>query len=100
MIPSHKIAESFSALSHASRVDILLALMPHATNGLTAGEVAERTKIPPSTLAHHLREMEMGHVIQRIAEGRKTIIKPDLTSLSQIAGLISELCCCAEDETQ
>lgn len=72
--------------------------MPYASTGLTAGDVSERTKIPPSTLAHHLREMEAGHVIERVTQGRKTIIKPNLTSLSQIAGLITKLCCRADGD--
>ncbi|MGB7319658.1 MAG: winged helix-turn-helix domain-containing protein [Planktotalea sp.] len=100
MIPSHTIAESFSALSHASRVDILLALMPHAGQGLSAGELSKRTQIPPSTLAHHLREMETGQVILRIPDGRRTIVKPNLATLTQIAALVSQLCCSAEASTE
>ena len=93
MINSNSIAGSFSALAHSARVDILLTLMPVATSGLSAGELAERTKIPPSTLAHHLREMEHGRVILRQADGRKTIVKPDLAALSEIASLLTKLCC-------
>ena len=96
MISSQTISEAFSALAHPSRVDILLALMPHAASGLSAGDLAQTTHIPPSTLAHHLREMEAGRVIERIAAGRKTIVKPNLNSLSNIAGLITQLCCTAE----
>ncbi|WP_293450937.1 helix-turn-helix domain-containing protein [Planktotalea sp.] len=100
MISSQTISEAFSALAHPSRVDILLALMPYAASGLSAGDLAQKTSIPPSTLAHHLREMEAGNVIERIAQGRKTIIKPNLTSLSSIAGLITQLCCTSEGEPE
>lgn len=96
MILSHSISETFSSLSHPSRVEILFALMPHALKGLTAGALARATNIPPSTLAHHLREMELGRVIMRQSEGRKTIVKPDLAALSEIANLLTKLCCSQE----
>ena len=96
MIDSKSIATSFSALSHPARVDVLLKLMPYAASGLTAGELAHSTKLAPSTLAHHLREMEQGGVIIRQADGRKTIVRPNLSSLSEIASLLTQLCCSAE----
>lgn len=97
MIPLAEIATTFSSLSHPSRVDILLCLLPKATSGLTAGEVAQATQIPPSTLAHHLREMEEGRVIIRRQEGRKTIITPCLTTLSSIAAMLTQMCCTQEN---
>lgn len=90
---SEHIAGVFSALAHPSRVDVLLALLPLATQGMTAGELAEKTGVPPSTLAHHLREMEAAQVIARTQEGRKTIVTPSLATLTQIAHLLTRLCC-------
>lgn len=77
-------------------MDILFALMPQAVSGLTVGELSKATKIPPSTLAHHLREMELGRIILRRAEGRKTIVKPDLAALNEIANVLTNLCCTQE----
>lgn len=93
MIESKHISDVFSALAHPLRVDILRTLLPRARDGLSAGELAEQTRTPPSTLAHHLREMEQGHVILRRAEGRKTIVTPNLTTLNDIAVLLTQLCC-------
>lgn len=96
MIRSEAIADAFTALSHISRVEILLALMPHAASGLTVGALSKQTKIPPSSLAHHLREMEAGRVVERIPSGRKTIVLPNLAALAQIATLLTQLCCSGE----
>lgn len=93
MIDSKHISDVFSALAHPLRVDILRTLLPRALEGLTAGELAERTNTPPSTLAHHLREMEQSEVILRRPQGRKTIVTPNLTTLSEISALLTQLCC-------
>ncbi|WP_085307865.1 ArsR/SmtB family transcription factor [Planktotalea arctica] len=93
MIESSQISAVFSALAHPLRVDILRALLQRAQDGLSAGELAARTQIAPSTLAHHLREMEQGQVITRESHGRKTIITPNLSTLGDIAALLTQLCC-------
>lgn len=87
------IARAFDALAHPSRVTVLLKLMPYALKGMTAGEIAQRTGLPPSTLSHHLKEMENGGVITRTALGRKTIVRPSLDTLTSIASLLTQLCC-------
>lgn len=93
MVSSEHIAQSFSALAHVSRVDLLKELLRHIPDGATTGRLGEATGLPASTLAFHLREMERGGVVRRRAEGRQTIVTLDLARLGAIASRLTALCC-------
>lgn len=93
---SHLYATAFSALSHVSRVNVFRCLLRHHPDGLTAQELAAQTGIPPSTLSHHLREMEQGGVILRTPHGRQTITTLNLSRLMQLIGDLMSVCCAAD----
>lgn len=90
------MARLFSALSHPTRVDILKCLLPHASHGLATGELGQRLNAAPSTLSHHLREMESGGILRRHTEGRSTRITLELDRLAGLANALMGLCCCAD----
>ena len=106
MIDSQATARTFSALAHPSRVDIFRCLLAHHPVGLTAGKLAKATALAPSTLSHHLSEMEMGGVILRRAVGPSTVTTLDLQKLNSIAASLMQICCSVdaanptESETQ
>ncbi len=97
MPSSEDIASAFSSLSHATRVDLLKALLRHLPEGLTAGQLGEATCVAPSTLAFHLREMERGGVVQRRPDGRRTIVRVDISRLTSIASTLTRFCCAGAD---
>ena len=96
MKDSKVIASAFSSLAHPSRVDIFKCLLAHSPTGLNAGHLSSKTELPPSTLSHHLREMEAGGVVVRTVEGRRTVITLDLSNLITIANTLMHLCCAGE----
>lgn len=97
---SAPMAQLFSALSHPTRVDILKCLLPHAPHGLATGELGQRLDAAPSTLSHHLREMEQGGILRRHPNGRSTRITLDLDRLAALAETLMGLCCCATDSAE
>lgn len=96
MIDSQTISNTFSALAHPSRVDIFKCLLTHHPKGLRAADLSSLADLPPSTLSHHLAEMEKGRLIIRTAKGRSIITTLNLNNLMQLATLMSQLCCSAE----
>lgn len=100
MIRSDDIARLFSALAHPSRVEIFLGLLPYAQDGLSMGDLGDALEIPPSTLVHHLREMERGGVIQRSREGRITRVTLDIGKLEGFSKTIEALCCSAQGSSK
>lgn len=96
MIDSQTTANALSALSHPSRVDIFKCLLSRYPTSLNAGFLSTETTLAPSTLSHHLREMEKGGVIKRTPKGRSTTISLDLKNLTGIANSLMQLCCSVE----
>ncbi len=95
---SQRTAATFSALAHRSRVDVFKCLLAHHPTGLKARRLSRETGLAPSTLSHHLREMEKGGVIKREARGQSTITSLNLEALTQIASGLMKLCCSAESD--
>ena len=67
-MPTHKTkaevqtATAFNALAHARRVRIFLALHTHGT--LCFEDISFKTKIPPTSLTHHLRVLKRAGFIK------------------------------------
>lgn len=61
--------------------------------GLTVGEIQNRTGIAPSTLAHHLRFLAAGGVVEQEKIGRTTINRACYDELKTLAQFILSECC-------
>jgi DNA-binding transcriptional ArsR family regulator len=90
------IASTLSALAHPSRVEVFKLLLGRYPAGMTSGDLAQAMDMAPSTLSHHLREMEAGGVIGRRAEGQRTITTLNLPYLTSIISQFMQLCCSVE----
>jgi DNA-binding transcriptional ArsR family regulator len=93
MKTSDDIARTFSVLANPFRVEVLKLLLSALPETRTAGQIAKAVGLAPSTLAHHLREMEAGGVISRAAQGRSTVVTLRLDSLTELTATLTQLCC-------
>ena len=87
-----------------ARLKVLKTLVRAGEAGLTVGDIQDRTGIAPSTLAHHLRFLAAGGVVEQEKAGRSTINRANYDELRNLAQFIlSECCadeksgCCADD---
>lgn len=99
MKDSKTLAVTFSALAHPARVDIFKHLLSTHPSEQNANALVAATGIAPSTLSHHLREMEKGGVIARRAVGTSTLTALDLPNLIEIASTLMTLCCSAQENS-
>ena len=98
MIPDTTLATQFNALSHPSRVAIFRYLLARGPEGQSFGFVADALAMSPSTLVHHLREMERAQLVTRDVQGRSTVLKLNLAHLVEILQEFTQLCCCATEK--
>lgn len=91
-----EIAGLFAAFAHPTRIAVLRTLLQHCLTGRQFGDLSTELGVSPSTLKHHLDEMQRAGVLVREAHGRATILKLDLDTLAQAAAQLSQLCCSAE----
>ncbi|NDW46613.1 helix-turn-helix transcriptional regulator [Ruegeria sp. PrR005] len=86
-------AEGFNAMGSEARLKVLRVLIRAGQPGLSVGEIQERTGIPASTLAHHLKALTSGGVIEQERIGRTTINRASYERLDALARFILAECC-------
>jgi len=90
------LARLCGALSNERRVEIFHHLLATPGTGRTFGDIATKTGIPPSSLTHHLKEMQAGGLLLRRADGVRTIFTLDLALLNQVFSQLLDQCCAGE----
>ena len=91
-----KAAAGFSAMGSEARLQVLKTLVRAGQSGLTVGEIQNRTGMAPSTLAHHLRFLAAGGVVEQQKSGRTTINRACFDELENLAQFILSECCADE----
>jgi ArsR family transcriptional regulator, arsenate/arsenite/antimonite-responsive transcriptional repressor len=86
-------AQGFAAAGSESRLIVLRALVRSGEPGLTVGEIQQRTEIPASTLAHHLKFLAAGGLIVQEKQGRAVINKANYRHIEALAAFLTHECC-------
>ncbi|GAA6174550.1 ArsR/SmtB family transcription factor [Sulfitobacter pacificus] len=66
-------AASFAALGSEQRLSVLRSLVRAGPDGLSIGELGERTGVTGSTLTHHLKMLNAAGLVRQQRQGRSTI---------------------------
>lgn len=61
--------------------------------GLSAGVIAERLKVPPATLSFHLTKLEHAGLIEAQRLGLNIFYKPDHAGIRALLGFLTDDCC-------
>ena len=86
-------AQGFAACGSEPRLAVLRLLVRAGGEGLTVGEIQERTAIPASTLAHHLGFLAAGGLVEQERRGRTVINRAAYGRLEALAAFLLEACC-------
>lgn len=89
-------AQGFAAMGSEARLQVLRCLIRAGQDGLSVGEIQDRTGIAPSTLAHHLKFLAGAGVVAQERQGRSVLNRADFTRLEALAGFILSECCADE----
>jgi DNA-binding transcriptional ArsR family regulator len=86
-------AQGFAAMGSEARLQVLRCLVRAGRDGLTVGEIQERTGIAPSTLAHHLKFLAGAEVVEQEKLGRSVVTRANFARLEMLASFITDQCC-------
>ncbi|NNJ76399.1 MAG: helix-turn-helix transcriptional regulator [Anderseniella sp.] len=86
-------AQGFSAMGSESRLEVLQSLVRAGDKGLLVGDIQQRTGIPGSTLAHHLKFLTSADLIVQNKHGRTIVNQANYQHLQALAAFILEECC-------
>lgn len=84
---------ALAALAQENRLDVYRLLVRTGTDGLAAGEIAERLKIPAPTLSFHLAQLRQAGLITMQRESRSLIYSVDYDGMNRLMAFLTENCC-------
>ncbi|MCV6587208.1 MAG: helix-turn-helix domain-containing protein [Marinibacterium sp.] len=90
-------AEGFAAMGSEARLDVLRVLVRAGDAGLSVGDIQARTGLAPSTLAHHLKFLAAGGLLDQQKVGRSTVNRARFDHLRDLAAFILDECCADAD---
>ena len=93
MLSIEQAAQSFAAVGSEPRLEVLLVLVRAGRDGLTVGDIQKKLNMPASTLAHHLRFLAAGGLIEQERHGRSVINRAAYTHIETLANYLVRECC-------
>jgi len=90
---SSQAVNALSALGHETRLALYRMLVERGPDGLSAGVIAERLGVPPSSLTFHLQHLHRAGLITQRRLQRQLIYAADFTAMNALLGYLTENCC-------
>ena len=84
---------ALAALAQDSRLAVFRLLVQRGPQGLAAGEIAERLRIPAPTLSFHLAQLGHASLVRSRREGRSIIYAADYEGMQRLMAFLTEHCC-------
>jgi ArsR family transcriptional regulator, arsenate/arsenite/antimonite-responsive transcriptional repressor len=88
---------ALSALAHQSRLAVFRALVQAGPPGLAAGAIARRTRVAPSALSFHLKELSRAGLADARQDGRFIYYAANFNTMNALLAFLTENCCGGEE---
>jgi DNA-binding transcriptional ArsR family regulator len=90
---SPEAVAALAALAHEHRLAVYRLLVEAGPDGLPAGEIASRLKLPPSSLTFHLQALQRSGLISQERMSRQLIYAADFRTMNSLVDYLTENCC-------
>lgn len=90
---SSQAVEALGALAHDTRLAIYRMLVERGPDGLSAGIIAERLGVPPSSLTFHVQHLHRAGLLTQRRLSRQLIYAADFAAMNGLVGFLTENCC-------
>ncbi len=84
---------ALAALAQDSRLDVFRLLVQAGTEGMPAGQIAERLGVPANTLSFHLNQLRHAGLITFRRESRSLIYAAAYGAMNDLLAYLTENCC-------
>lgn len=82
-----------SALAQGTRLSVFRLLVEQGSEGLPAGQIAERLDISPATLSFHLKELTNAGLTLSRQDGRFVIYAASYKTMDGLLSFLTRNCC-------
>jgi ArsR family transcriptional regulator, arsenate/arsenite/antimonite-responsive transcriptional repressor len=90
---SSRAVDALSALAHEHRLRAYRLLVEAGPEGLNAGTIAARLRLPPSSLTFHLQNLHRAGLVTQQRRSRELIYAADFDAMNGLIGYLTENCC-------
>jgi DNA-binding transcriptional ArsR family regulator len=90
---ARQVVEALAALAHEHRLGVYRMLVEAGPDGLNAGTIASKLKIPPSSLTFHIQSLHRAGLVSQERRSREVIYAADFGSMTGLVGYLTENCC-------
>lgn len=87
-----------SALSQPTRLEAFRLLVRHEPDGLSAGDIAHKLKVPANTLSTHLSILTRAGLITSERHSRTIQYRADIACLRKLMLFLAKDCCAGNAE--
>ena len=91
---------ALAALAHETRLAIYRMLVERGPDGLPAGVIADRLKVPPSSLTFHVQHLHRAGLVTQRRVGRQLIYAADYAAMNGLIAYLTENCCGRDTASQ
>jgi DNA-binding transcriptional ArsR family regulator len=84
---------ALAALAQEFRLDVFRLLVQAGTEGLPAGQIAERLGMPPNSLSFHLNQLRHAGLVTFRRESRSLIYAAEYAAMNDLLAYLTENCC-------
>ncbi|MGR3714855.1 MAG: ArsR/SmtB family transcription factor [Shimia sp.] len=87
-------ASTFAALGSEQRLSVLRCLVRAGTEGLSIGELGQRTGVTGSTLTHHMKILAQAGLVTQVKQGRSIICAAvAFDAVTDLSNFLLKECC-------
>lgn len=87
------VINALAALAHDSRLGIFRLLVEQGPEGLPAGEIAARRKLPNANASFHLKELEHAGLVTSVPAGRFIYYAANYKTMNGLVEYLTKNCC-------
>jgi DNA-binding transcriptional ArsR family regulator len=84
---------ALGALAHEHRLGVFRLLVEQGPEGLSAGEIAEKVGLLPSSLTFHTQALQRAGLINQQRVSRQLIYAADFESMNALVDYLTKNCC-------
>lgn len=85
--------DAMAALAHETRLRLFRLLVRAGEGGMAAGAIAEALGVPPSTLSHHLTQLEQSGLIGARRASRRIYYAVRVEAVRNLLDYLVDDCC-------
>ena len=90
---SKQAVTALGALAHETRLELFRLLVRLGREGMPAGGLAEALNVAPSTLSHHLAQLEHAGIVTARRESRHIFYAAAVDGISALLSYLIDDCC-------